>query len=344
MGEINLPDEVLEAYSNVGVFKYISPITQGLINKTYLVANEKQKAVLQEMSPIFDEGIHQDSLNICARLEQCSILAPKIIENKFGKPVFKVGKKIFRLLKYLDGESFNVIKKPAMAFEAGQVLGKFHASLKDFSYEYASKRRSKGDYAFHAENLNRALGEHKEHSFYFKVKPLAEKWLDELNAIKEDLKTTPRHAHGDPKISNILFKDGLGLCLVDFDTLGKTGWSLELADALRSWANPQKEDVLDAKVDLAIAEQAIFGYAQIMKGHWLKEEKLEAVGHAQAVSLCLAVRYLADVLNENYFAFDNQNFSRAAEHNILRACAMHNLFKSFQSQKNILSEMVNDLL
>jgi len=58
----------------------------------------------------------------------------------------------------------------------------------------------------------------------------------------------------------------------------------------------------------------------------------------------LATRYLSDVINENYFAFDENRFSRAAEHNLLRAQSMFNLFHEFKKCAHELKPMAQDLL
>ncbi len=340
----NIPHEVIDAYTNLSAIKSIIPIEKGLINKTFLVDSNDGKYILQEVSSIFDEGIHYDSMAICCYLTSFNIAAPAIKLNRFGDLFFRHQTRIFRALEYVHGESFHQINSLPMAREAGRVVGQFHKSLRDFSYTYRSQRRHKGDYPFHVDNLKLALKTHENHDFYAQVKGLAETMIKEMAALTLGLSTTPRHAHGDPKISNILFEGEKAVCLIDFDTLGYSGWSLELGDALRSWANPHQEDVLEARVDLKIAEHALSGYGGEMRGLMTGQEKIELVSHAQAVSLCLAIRYLTDVLNESYFGFAHDRYARAAEHHWLRAQAMFNLFEEFVQKKSVLREMVESFI
>lgn len=344
MWQFNIPSEVIDAYSHLSSPKSINPIEKGLINKTFLVDTDNGRYILQEVSPIFDEGIHFDSVAICQYLTCFNIATPAIRMNRFGDLFFNHQGRIFRALTYVRGESFHQINSLPMAEEAGRVVGQFHKSLVDFSYQYRSQRRHKGDYPFHVENLKAALKSHEDHDFYVQVKPLAEKMIEQMAALSLGLHTTPRHAHGDPKISNILFDGDQAVCLIDFDTLGYSGWSLEMGDALRSWANPHQEDVLDAVVDLRIAENALSGYGREIHGLFSVAEKAELVSHTQAVSLCLAIRYLTDVLNENYFGFARDRFSRAADHHWLRAQAMFNLCQEFSRNKKILLEMAECLI
>jgi Ser/Thr protein kinase RdoA (MazF antagonist) len=232
-----------------------------------------------------------------------------------------------------------------MAGEAGLMLGRFHKALLDFNYEYQSKRRHAGDYRFHMENLQKALSAHPEHEYYSRTAPLAHQMLKEMTALIADLSTTPRNVHGDPKISNIIFDEhDQAVCLVDFDTLGRSGWSLEIADALRSWCNPHKEDDPMSHVDLSIAEAALSGYGQIMKGLISAKEIEELIVHTQCITLCLAIRYLYDVLNECYWAYDQSRFKRPAEHNWLRAQAMYKLFQDFAQQNAKLRELAQCML
>ena len=72
----------------------------------------------------------------------------------------------------------------------------------------------------------------------------------------------PRPAHGDLKISNVLFVPGTeeALALIDFDTLGRHGLDAELGDALRSWCNPAGEDTIQPEFDMAIFEASLQGY------------------------------------------------------------------------------------
>ncbi|MCA9507085.1 MAG: phosphotransferase [Myxococcales bacterium] len=337
------PREIIDLYPQLADLVDIVPMEKGLINKTFLATTKKSRYILQEVSPIFDIGIHFDSEKVCNYLSQFNIPVPKINKNKSDELISVYKNKIFRLMDYVDGQSFDFITSPHMAYECGRVVGQFHFHMADFSYAYCSQRRHKGDYGFHTENLIEALKKHGDHDYFSLVNPFAKKMLDKIKFYIENIETTHRHAHGDPKISNILFKDQKAVCLIDFDTLGNSGWSLEMGDALRSWTNPRHEDNIDACVELDLVEQSLRGYTSLMNGLWSVREKKELVLHSQAVSLCLAIRYLTDVLNENYFSFCEKEFSRPAQHNWLRAQAMYYLYEDFLSKQKSIEEIVCDL-
>lgn len=340
-----IPKGVLKAFSALGKILKIEPITMGLINKTYKVITAQKIYILQELSPIFDVVVNEDSRAVSCHLSKYNIVTPEILLTDQNELFFKVEGRVFRALKFIDGYSFQTVTSTLMAQSAGQVLGQFHEALKNFNYDFLSKRRHGSDYTFHKNNLITALKQHTEHEYFSRVEPLAITLIRYIEEITLNLSTTARNAHGDPKISNIIFNhNDEAVCMVDFDTLGKTGWSLEMADALRSWCNPYPEDVLDAHVDLLIAEAALKGYGLVMRGHFSHPESEELIRHTESISLCLSIRYLTDVLNECYWAYDKSRFLRPADHNLLRASAMLNLAKDFAAKRETIAQMVKDYL
>lgn len=335
----------LKHYQYLGAPQTIDPIIVGQINKTYVVTTEHTKYILQELSPIFNAAVMDDAWVIAHHLQTKGLLAPTLLKTNSDELFCTYQGRVFRALVFIEGKSFRAITKPLMAESAAITLAEFHRALLDLNYDYKSKRRHGGDYPFHSQNLKMALTNHSSHDYFEKLAPLAETFIATMEHLSKNLITTPRHAHGDPKISNLLFDDhDKALCWVDFDTLGKTGWSLEMADALRSWCNPFPEDVLDAHVDLSIAESALKGYGSIMKGIFSKPEAEELLIHCQAITLCLTMRYAADVLNENYFLHDKDRFFRAADHNWLKTKSMYELFLDFERKSPQLKTMISDYL
>lgn len=341
----HIPKEVQKAYAHLGEWLDIKPLYMGLINKTYIFRTDSLKYVAQEVSAIFDVTIHDDCERVSKYLIKKGIIAPILIPTTEEKLFYRYDNKIFRVLSFIDGQCFNKIQSLKMAEQAGRMVGRFHQAVFDLRYDYRSKRRHGGDYGFHLSNLTLALKSHPDHDYFHKVEPLALCMIDLMKELTLNLSTTPRHAHGDPKISNILFnKDDEAICMVDFDTLGQHGWSLEMGDALRSWCNPNAEDELSAHVDLKIAEAALGGYGQEMRGMLTSKELSELSIHAPAISLCVAIRYLTDVLNEKFWAYDKTRFNRAAEHNWIRAQAMYELAKDFVRHGPVLKDLIMSLL
>ncbi len=340
-----VPKEVLQAYAHLGEIIDIVPITMGLINKTFLVKTNNNSYILQQVSNIFSEQVNDDFYHVASYLESKNVLAPQILLTNNNKLFVNFENSIFRAQTYIKGACFNKITSENMAFNAGMVLGKFHFALKDFNYEYKNRRRAASDYAFHKNNLELALLKHTNHDYYRQSFELAQKMIIQIDILLPLINLTKRHVHGDPKISNVLFDEAdNGLCLVDFDTLSDFGWSAELGDALRSWSNPKLEDELDAYCDLELVSASLNGYASFMKGQLTQCEQQQILLNTKGITLCLAMRYLSDVLNENYFSYDTLKFSRAAQHNWLRANAMYELFCDMQKKSADISQLINAVL
>lgn len=340
-----IPPSVFENYRDLGEPITIEPITMGLLNKTFRVTTTNGRYILQELSPIFSTTVNEDSLAVCEYLEAHGLVTPKPYRAQTGQPYVMIDGRHFRMLRMIEGTAVSTISSLTMASSAGIVVGRFHEALIGFSYEYRSRRHHGGDYAYHRDNLRSALQQHQHHDYFDRATTLAQPMLASMERHIATITTTAQHIHGDPKISNILFdEEDRGICLIDFDTLGCHGWSFEMADALRSWCNPYSEDNLDAHYDLTIAQSAMLGYGSIMRGHYHPSLVDELLHHSQAISLCLAIRYLTDVLNENYFSFDRTRFSRRAEHNWQRAQAMYALYNDGIRKSLQLKKIVRDSL
>jgi Ser/Thr protein kinase RdoA (MazF antagonist) len=339
-----LPKPVLDAYAHILEPDNITYLGSGNINKTYLLSADNKKLVIQKLSVIYRLEVIEDAIAVAAYLENKNIRAPHMIKNRFGDFIFSCEGENYRAMNFINGHSFDAISSRNMADQAGKVLGEFHRALLDFSYDYRFTRMHGGEYAFHSQELREALARHAEHDYFKAVVTLAEAMLVAMQQFLNGLVLRPHHVHGDPKISNILFdSEENAICLVDFDTLRKSGWAQELGDALRSWCNKRAEDDLNASVDLEIAELSLHAYGQVMHGLISRDEVSDIVEHAKAITLCLAIRFLTDVLNESYFNYDHKRFSRAADHHIVRAEAMFRLFKDFSNKEAQLKTMALDL-
>lgn len=336
--------DILPHYQNLGHPVKISPILLGQINKTFLIETDKQKFILQQLSPIFTKEVMNDAWAVANHLIIKGLLAPKLLPCDQGNLWLELNEKLFRAITFINGKCYKNINSLAMAKEAGISLAKFHLALNDFNYEYCSKRAHGGNYNFHIENLCNALKNFSDHGYYDRVAKLAEHMIMELNHLITDHKTTPRHAHGDPKISNLIFDDfGKVKAFIDFDTLGNTGWSLELADAIRSWCNPNTEDNLSSYIDLDLVHQVINGYSSLIKGVFTLKESYEVSINLQAITLCLAIRYAEDTLKESLFLHDKNKYKRPAEHTWLKAQSTYNLYRDILSKHNKLEMILKQL-
>ena len=151
-----------------------------------------------------------------------------------------------------------------------------------------------------------------------------------------------RACHGDLKISNLMFRGGRGLCLIDLDTMGRQRWPFEMGDALRSWCNRKGEDAREAAIDEELFAAAVAGYFAAAKaGCPSPEERACLVEGLADICLELTARFLADALDERYFGFDATRFPAAGEHNLLRAQGQWALFGDVRRHQRALEAIVS---
>ena len=320
--------EVLAAYGyDAGEVRAISG---GLINETFVVG-EPPRAVLQKLHKIFAPEVNDDIDVVTAHLADKGMRTPRLCRTTTGEPCVRVAGETWRAITFVaGGHTFDTCATPARARAAGELVGRFHRAVEDLEHDYKFVRAGVHDTAAHIETLRGALGAHAGHALFDDVARLAD---EVLAAPTGELEGRPLlHAHGDLKLSNLLFDDeGEGICLVDLDTLGRLKLAHELGDACRSWCNPEGED-RPGRFDLARFAAAIEGYRQSAPKRYIAELPTIVAG-LQAICFELSARFLADALHEVYFGWDSARYATRGHHNLARAESQLALARSVRKQR-----------
>jgi Ser/Thr protein kinase RdoA (MazF antagonist) len=296
----------------------VEPIARGLINHTLLVrdAGGTPCAVLQRLHPIFGPEVNLDLEAVTAHLAGRGVMTPRLIRTTSGEAWVARADGVWRALTYVDGASFDRVSGPAMAAEAGRLVGRFHRALDGFEYGYRFARAGVHDTAAHLGKLRRLADAGGDPD----AEALARDILREAAALPPLPDTPRRHTHGDLKISNVLFApDGAALCLIDLDTLGLQTLAYELGDALRSWCNPAGEDVTEPAADREIFEAALEGYVEAAGDLVTDAERVSIAPGMVTVCVELAARFCADAFEDRYFGWDPTRFPDRRTHNLVRA-------------------------
>ncbi len=320
----------------------IRPFGTGLINRTFLVETPSQKFVLQQLHPVFAGIVNEDIDAVTRHLEAKGLATPRVVPTASGALwTADAEDRPWRVLTHVDGSSVDSIDAPRRAFEAGRLVATFHAALADLAHDYRHVRASVHDTPRHMKTLEAALEAHRRHRLYDRVAPVATELLEAASALPDFSSLPKRHVHGDLKISNLLFDAaGRGLCLVDLDTLGRMPWPHEMGDALRSWCNPAGEDAVDNRVDTALFEAAVQGYAAAGAGFVTMDETEQLVAGLGSIALELSARFLADALNESYFGWNPARFATRGHHNLTRGMGQWSLAKSVAVGRGGLERIV----
>jgi Ser/Thr protein kinase RdoA (MazF antagonist) len=297
-------------------------IATGLINRSWRVCTvEGVPGVLQRVNALFDENVQLDIHAVTAHLAERGITTPLLVATRMGDLFVRDDAgALWRLLTYIEGVSHEQLATAHQARSAGRVLARFHAAVANYTGPLRSTRPNVHHLPRHLESLTRAVATHGEHPRFASIEALAEQ-IWQTAAMLPDYPLGPtRLVHGDPKISNIMFERDTdrAICLVDLDTVTRMPVVYELADAFRSWCNPEREDSPRAEFSLELFAAACEGYAEFaepdVRASWRSLAPATAT-----IAIELAARFCADALNERYFAWDPARFASASAHNEARA-------------------------
>ena len=318
----------------------VRPIAGGLINRSYSASRRGGgDFVLQRVNPIFPREIQDDIDAVTRHLAAKGLTTPLLVATTDARRFVELDGAIWRLLTRVPGTTQESLSTADEAREAGRVLGEFHRAVADFDQPLKNRRPPVHELERHLGNLETALGKHLSHRAHRAVTAIADRILSMAASMPPLATQPPRLVHGDPKISNIVFREAdgvdharrtdrsgaggdrtrVGVCLVDLDTLTRIPVALEIGDALRSWCNTATEDSPAARFSVERFAAAIAGYLE-GAGDLLTAAEWQAVPVATlSIAVELAARFAADALDESYFAWDRQRFASASEHNQARA-------------------------
>ncbi|MCP4661874.1 MAG: aminoglycoside phosphotransferase family protein [bacterium] len=301
----------------------------GLINRTWEVGNPSW-AILQWVNPIFDPQIHLDIDAVTRRLEACGLLTPLLVPAADGSLWVSDDSGCWRLMTYIAGQTLHRLHDPALAAEAGALVGRFHAALADWSYDFRAAPRPIHDTPARMAELGDALESAAGHPLAEPAGELGRTVLEEWARWDGELVQPSRPCHGDLKISNLRF-DPAGrraLCLIDLDTLAPMPLVCEMGDAWRSWCNPAGEDDPErASFDqtlFAASARAWLAHAPPLEAH----ERRALVPGIERICLELTARFCADALRNSYFREDRRRYPEPGTHNLERARGQLTLARS----------------
>ncbi|HVK73053.1 MAG TPA: phosphotransferase [Kofleriaceae bacterium] len=300
----------------------LTAIPIGLINTTFAVRRGGAPiAVVQRLHPVFGPEVNLDIEAVTAHLAARGLVTPRLIRTEAGDAWLTVDGEVWRALTWVDGVSFDAVPGPAWARAGGELVGRFHRAVDDLVHDYAFTRAGVHDTAAHLGRLRdrvAAAGDDAAEAVDLATAILAA--ADGLPPLPD---VPRRHAHGDLKISNLLFRARSSapepVALVDLDTVGHQTLAFELGDAMRSWCNPRGEDETAAGFDLAIFAAAIEGWSAAAGALVSTEERWSIVVGLETVCVELAARFAVDIFDDRYFGWDPSRFPSRRAHNLVRA-------------------------
>ncbi len=298
----------------------VRAIGNGLINRTFEVVDaDEQRTILQQVNAVFDVDIHHNIVAVTEHLARKGLSTPRLVPTRDGAPWAEHEGRVWRLQSAIEGESFDVLTDAEQACAAGEFVGRWHAALDDLDHEFVALREGVHDTPRHIENLRAAVETCGDHRLYAEVAPLATTLLATAEALEPIPATPERIAHGDLKISNLMFAGPRPVALVDLDTVAPMLLAFELGDAWRSWCNRATEDQPEARFDLDLFAASLAGWEAGYQAPLSLEQRRALLLGPEWISLELACRFAADALFERYFGWNASKFPGRGEHNVARA-------------------------
>jgi len=329
---------ILRQY-NIGTILETKPVSIGLIHKTFSIKTNKGQYIIQRLHPILaSSGTANDFFNVTQLLNAKGFRSPRCVKTKKGGILANDKGVKWRLQTKLSGKTFDHLTTPALAKEAGRIYGAFHRTIDLAQFEFHSPlvlHESKKVYAHFCDVLKK-----------FKSSPLLKDVNAEIKIIKKEFSryflpdNLPQHViHGDPKISNILFSGSKAVAVIDLDTCQRQNLLVELGDAFRSWCGKREDDPHNT-FSLPFFEASWKGYINGSKGLLNKREISLVPKAIGLIILELACRFLSDYFEDNYFGWNEEQYSSRRSHNIARCRGQLAEFQDFKRKikkiKNVI--------
>jgi Ser/Thr protein kinase RdoA (MazF antagonist) len=321
----DIPKSVLEAY-DLGSIEKISRISDGLIHQTYMAGD----FILQRLHPLLGTAeIAQDFLTVTTYLTKEGFPAPEAALAQGGEVLVYDGEFSWRMQTFINGRTFSAVSDPLVAKEAGAMYARLHKALSGMDYEFQSE-----------------LKLHETKKIFSEFQETLEKWRGEklLEEVREEvdfiLEALPRRViHGDPKISNILFKGGEAIGVIDLDTCNNHTILVDIGDAFRSWCGKEEDDSENV-FNLELFKAGWQGYTENAGDFLTGEERALVPKAISCITLELAARFLKDLFDDNYFGWNAERYESRREHNLARVRGQVALYKDIQKKLSEIEQVL----
>ncbi len=326
---------------DLGVVQEISKIPSGLINLSYRITSSTGSYIMQRMGDIFTKETIEDMEKVTQHLKIKSINTPTLLRTT-SEQLFHtdVDGHLWRVMTAMDGETYESLDDDGLAQEAGRVLAEFHKGMQDFDasqlQNHLKLHQTRDIYAEYCNYVEELLTTESDPLIKEAITYIQETLPDTYLPV--GLPTTV--IHGDPKISNIIFKDGVAVCMIDLDTCIEHSSLVDLGDALWSWVGSEGDDP-NNRFSLARFEAAMRGYMSVIP--LSTDEQHYVYRGARMIALELASRFAKDTIDDSYFGWDADRYKSRKAHNRARMLSMVRLEQDIVRKKDRIIDILNNI-
>ncbi len=245
-----------------------------------------------------------------------------------------------------DTVAYNKADSPALARKGGEGIGKFQASLADFTeplnetikgFHNIRHRFVQWDEALDRNAAGRKAALSEEIGW---IESRRDEMMRFWELVEQGVIPT-RVTHNDTKINNILFdKNGEVLCAIDLDTVMNSTSLNDFGDAIRSYTNTGDEDDKNLeKVTMSMDMFAAYtdGYLSQRARQLVQSEIDWLAFSARYITYEQVLRFLMD-----YIDGDTYYKTKYPEHNLVRTKAQYKLLQSMEEQYDRMCGVVKE--
>ncbi|MDR2235252.1 MAG: aminoglycoside phosphotransferase family protein [Chryseobacterium sp.] len=327
----------------------LSPISDGLINTTYLLEDKTrdEKLILQKINDrVFQQPekiIHNHLLiNELLRSNHYHLQIIEPIRSLTGELLVKDSDgEPWRMLSFVEN-SLTFITVPSLqtAFEAAKAFSYFLTTInteklpaiEDTIPDFLNFEKRIADYKTALKNAVPYLKEKAKTEIEItnQFLSLPDQWI----AMEKNNKIPKRIIHADVKISNILFdQDHKALAVIDLDTTMISTVLYDFGTMIQSYTNTTGEDDGNAENNFnpEMYEVVKEGFLFYLKDK-LTSEEYDHLDYAAQVAIYIQeLRFLTDYLNGSIYYS-----TKYAEHNLDRTRNQLELFKGLRAYLGVL--------
>jgi Ser/Thr protein kinase RdoA (MazF antagonist) len=305
----------------------IQQIEGGVTNVTYLVtASDGRQYIAQRLNPIFTAQTVNDYVNVSRELMGMGWDLQQIVPTLTEQTCVVNQNELWRLATYIPSDPTPKHRSVDTLYDVGSLLAKLHKSLALCSYipKYTIPHCHDTDYFIHTLEgvVEQLSGEHQG---------LARKVLDAYPTLDPRPNTSTQLIHGDPRTTNILYRNSIPYTYIDFDMLMVSTIWVDLGDLLRAVSGDDTQSI--AQFDPTYVNAVIAGYAESLGPSELPNDFHRfSMNAMRTICLELASRFLIDIVHDDHFGWDNSLYVNRGEHNFARAKAQYEIYTSTTSK------------
>lgn len=310
-----LPPEVCKAYG-INTAAQIHPLEGGQVNRTLLVTDNGQRIILQKLANMFQASICEDSSILSRHLLQAGWEAPTVQPTTEGNLlVTDAAGHYWRSFSFIASDGGKPAKyTPALMEGLGSMLGRWHHTVASLDYRPRSALPHFHDTPYYAQCLTHHLPALPDEP----IRSTARELLRVYRHLPDLPAAPPQLIHGDPKLDNMLFRGGMPFTLIDFDTVMYGSPWIDVGDLLRSVTGKQLIAGQPVGKETLLAFVRAYHMA-VSPGKSLERSFRSAVAATGLIALELGMRYLCDVLEEDYFHWEPGPYQSRRDHHHDRA-------------------------